>query len=249
MSKLIKVLAGATAVLLLIAGVAVWLLVSNLDNIVKRVVEDVGSDTLGTSVSLDSAAVSLGDASAALRGLTIANPRGFDAPYAFELGAIEVSIDPASATTDEIVLPRIVVDQARLSFEQQGASNNLQTLLNKIDSAAGGPGDGTGDAADDLRFVIQEFQLNGAGMTVLHDQLEQPISFVLPDIKLRDIGRKGAGVTAQEAAQQIIEPVLEKTKDAATARARQEIEGMARQALDRQQDKVMDSVRDKLLGR
>jgi uncharacterized protein involved in outer membrane biogenesis len=248
MSKVIKVFLGAAGVLLLIVGIAVWLLVSNLDSIVKRVVEDVGSDTLGTSVSLDSAAVSLGDASAALHGLTIANPRGFDARYAFELGAIEVSIDPISATTDEIVLPKIIVDQAKLAFEQKGANNNLQTLLNNIDGTAAEPGESAGDEEADMRLVIQEFQLKGAAMTLMHDQLEEPISFVLPDIVLRDIGRVGAGVTAEEAARQIIEPVLDRTMDAAKARATKEIEARARQELDRQKDKALDSARKKLFG-
>ena len=249
MSKAVRIISIAAVVLVLIIGIAVWLLIANLDSIVKRVVEDVGSDTLGTSVSLSSAAVSLGDASAALRGLTIANPRGFAAPYAFELGAIEVSIDPASATTNEIVLPKIVVDQAKLTFEQQGANNNLQTLLNNIDSAPAEPADDAGDEADDVLLVIREFRLQGAAITLLSDQLEQPISFVLPDIVLRDIGSKGAGVTAQEAARQIIEPVLDRTMDAAKARARQEIEGLAKQELDRQKDRAIDSVRDKLFGR
>jgi uncharacterized protein involved in outer membrane biogenesis len=250
MSKLVRIVLGIAGVLVVIAGIAVWLLVSNLDSIVRRVVEDVGSATLGTTVSLDSATVSLGDASAVLRGLSIANPRGFDAPHAFQLGAIAVSIDPASATTNEIVLPKIVVDQARLAFEQKGANNNLQTLLNNIDSGAGeSGGSGSGDEADDIRLVIREFQLNGAEMTLQHDQLAEPINFTLPDIVLRDIGRVGAGVTAEEAVRQIIDPVLDKAMAAAKVRAKQEIEGLARQELDQQKDKAMDSMRNKLFGR
>ena len=249
MSKAVKYISITAVVLVAIIGIAVWLLVSNLDSIVKRVVEDVGSDTLGTTVSLSGATVSLGDASAALRGLTIANPRGFDTPYAFELGAIEVSIDPASATTNEIVLPKIIVDQAKLTFEQAGANNNLQTLLNNIDSGSGEPASEAGDDATEVRLVIREFQLKGAGMTLIHDQLQEPVSFVLPDIVLHDIGRVGAGVTAQEAAQQIIDPVLDKAMDAAKDRAKQEIEALATQELERQKGKALDSVSKKLFGR
>jgi len=246
-TRMLLLLGGA---LLVVVAAAVWLLVSNLDSIVKRVVEDVGSETLGTKVSLSRAAVSLQDASAALRGLKIRNPRGFAEPYAFELGEIEVTIDPKSATTDEIVLPKIVVDQAQLTFEQDGVNNNLQTLLNNIDSApASEPaGEAEGEASE-LRFVIQEFRLQGASVTLRVSQLAQPLSFTMTDIVLRDVGRKGAGVTAEEVARQLIEPVLDRTMKAATARATDEIEALARKQLGEQTGKALDSVKKKLFGR
>ena len=97
MSRPVKIVLGI-AVALLVGSIATWLLVSNLDRIVERVVEEAGSESLGTTVALDGATVSIGQASAGLP-LTVANPAGFGAPYAFELGAIDASLDPGSVTT------------------------------------------------------------------------------------------------------------------------------------------------------
>ena len=82
-SKAVKTISITAVVLIAIIGIAFWLLVSNLDGIVKRVVEDIGSDTLGTKVSLSSAAVSLGDARATVGGLEICQPRGLEAKNGF----------------------------------------------------------------------------------------------------------------------------------------------------------------------
>jgi len=232
-------------ILLAIIGISIWILASNLDNIVKRVVEEVGSDTLGTKVSLSSATISLGDASAVLSGLKIANPPDFVKKDAFNLGAIEVSIDPASAASDEIVIPEIIVDQATLHFEQQGGKNNLQIMMDNIKSE---PEEPTDDNTTGIRFVIKEFQLKDAGMTLSHEQLGQEISFTLPDIVLHNIGREGAGVTAEEAARQILEPVIDRVMDASKDRAKQEIEALAKKELNKQTDKALNSVRDKLFG-
>jgi uncharacterized protein involved in outer membrane biogenesis len=250
MSKTVKTISMLVVILIAIIGIATWLLVSNLDSLVKRVVEDVGSDTLGTKVSLSSATVSISDASAVLRGLEIANPDGFEAGNAFELGAIEVSIDPASLSTDTLVLSAIIIDQAKLTFEQQGSQNNLQTLMDNLNSGSGESSDSAGaDNEDETLLAIGEFRLNEAGMTLSHDRLEEKISFTLPDIVLHDIGRIDAGVTAEQAARQIITPVIQRSKDAAQDRAKQELEAAARKELDKQTDKALDSMQKKLFGK
>jgi uncharacterized protein involved in outer membrane biogenesis len=247
MSKTAKTISILVIVVIAIIGIASWLLVSNLDSLVKRVVEDVGSDTVGTKVSLSSATVSLGDASAVLRGLKIANPDGFESRNAFELGAIKVSMDPASLSTDTLVLSAIIIDQAKLTFEQQGSKNNLQTLMDNLESESG---ESAGeDEEEENRLVISEFRLIQAGMTLSHDRLEENISFTLPDIVLHDIGRIGAGVTAEQAARQIITPIIQRSRDAAQARAKQELEAAARKELDKQKDKALDSVQKKLFGK
>ena len=53
MSKTAKTLLGLADGGLVIVAILLWLLASNLDGIVKRIIEDVGSETLGTEVSLE----------------------------------------------------------------------------------------------------------------------------------------------------------------------------------------------------
>jgi len=247
MSKTVKTISMLAVLLIAIIGITTWLLISNLDSLVKRIVEDVGSDTLGTKVSLSSATVSMSDSSAILRGLEIANPEGFEARNAFELGTIKISIDPASLSTDTLALSAIVIDQAKLTFEQQGSQNNLQTLMDNIESGSGESAGANNE--EENRLAIGEFHLIKAGMTLSDDRLEEDISFTLPDIVLHDIGRIDAGVTAEQAARQIITPVIQRSKDAAQDRAKQELEAAARKELDKQKGKALDSAQKKLFGK
>lgn len=245
MGKLIKIVLATVLVLIVLVVVAVVFLVSNLDDIVKRVVEQVGSDTMGTEVTLDSAEISLGDANGTLSGLTIANPDGFESANAFQLGAITIGIDPSAFSAEEIVLPQVVVDQAHLTFEQKGDRNNLQTLLDALES---GPEE-TGEAEEpEATLVIQEFRLSGAKVTVIHDRLDEPLDLTLADIVLKDIGRVGAGETAASAAKQIIEPILDRTVDAAKKRAEDELRQRVEQEVEKQKQDAVDSLKDKLLG-
>jgi hypothetical protein len=248
MKKSGKYLSIAIAAILLVTVASIWLVIANLDSIVERIVEDAGSEAIGTTVSLESAEVKLANASAALRGLAIENPAGYSEKYAFELGAIEVAIDPETVTGNEVVLPKVVVDRASLTFEQKGNSNNLQALLDNLSSSTGSSGESASDDSEEMTLVITEFVLAGTAMTILHDQLDDPVSFVLPDIVLTNIGRVGAGVTAQQAAQQIIEPILDRAQDAAIDKAKDELESRAREELDKQKDDAIKSATRKLFG-
>lgn len=244
MSKGLKLVLSIVVGLLIVVALAVWFLASNLDGIVKRVVERVGTDTLGTPVRLAGVNVSLADASATLNGLTIANPPGFDSDNAFTLGSIEVAIDLGATSATEVVLPRIIVDQAQLTYEQQGTRSNLQTLLDNLEKPAGEQ-PAEGEEAE-VRLVIEEFQLNDAGMTLVATQLAEPLQLKLADVRLQNIGRQGAGATAASAARQILEPILDRAVAAGRQQAQEAIEGRVREEVEKQKDKALESLRDRL---
>ena len=243
-----KKLSIVIVLLIAVVGIALWLVVANLDSIVKRVVEEAGTETLGTRVSLSSAEISLGEARAVLRGLTIANPEGFAASQAFELGAIEVALDPESISTDVLVLETVGIDQASLTFEQIGTRNNLQTLLDNLDSGADGAAESGPESEQENLLIIRDFRFTNANVSLSHDQLDRDIALELPDIVLRNIGNADEAVTPEEAARQILEPILKKSRDAAQDRAEQEIRQLAEQELDKQKNRAMDKARDKLFG-
>ena len=245
MARGLKVFGWLVAIVLVVGGLAVWFLASNLDNIAKRAIETVGSDTLGTRVRVNSVSISLADASARVNGLTIANPRGFYADNAFTLDSIEIAIDVNSIGSPEIVLPKILVDQPNLNFEQQGGASNLQTLLDNLQSESSQSSARAEGDADELKLVIKEFRLSGPRASVVHDRLPAPLDLELGDIVLRNIGREGAGVTATSAAKQIMEPILERAMQQGQAKAKEQIEALVRKEIDKQKDKALDTIRDK----
>ena len=247
MSKVVKTISIGLIAVAAIAVIAFWFLVSNLDAIVKQVVEQVGTETLDTQVTLSSAEISLAEASAALRGLRIANPDGFSAQNAFELGAIEVALAPESLSTEVMVLETIAIDSASLLFEQQGARNNLQTLLDKLDSG-GGDAESAADDEESNQMIIREFRFTRANVRLSHDQLDSDIDLTLPDIVLRNIGNSDQAVTPEEAARQIIEPILTEAQDAAKRRAEEELREIANQEMEKQKDRAIKKLNEKLFG-
>jgi hypothetical protein len=248
MSKSAKTFLGLTGTVLIIVVIIIWLLASNLDGIVKRIIEDAGSDALGTHVALNNAAINLAEAKAALTGLTIANPKGFNERNAFKLGGIEVALDPATVTGNEIVIPSVIISQAALTFEQIGSNNNLQALMNNLNSGSDSSSKENDATDDEILLVIEELQLNGASMTIIADQVSKPLSLTLPDITIRNIGRRGAGVTPDQAAEAIIQPILKQAQAAATNRVKNEAKGLAREKADEEKDKLMESAQKKLFG-
>ena len=248
MGKTARIFLALTGTALVGVVIAVWLLASNLDGIVKRIIEEAGSNALGTYVALNSAAIDLAEAKATLTGLTIANPKGFNERNAFKLGGIEITLDPATVTGNEIVIPSVIISQAALTFEQIGSNNNLQALMNYLNSGSDSGSNEDDATDDDILIVIEELQLNGASMTIIADQVSKPLSLILPDITVRNIGRRGAGVTPDQAAEAIIQPILKQAQAAATNRVKNEAKDLAREKANEQQDKLMESAQKKLFG-
>ena len=75
--KVLKPLLLVLAVLAVIVAIGAYVLLGNLDNIVRRAVERTGSDLTGTPVTLDGVAIDLRAGRAPLSGLAVARPPGY----------------------------------------------------------------------------------------------------------------------------------------------------------------------------
>ena len=74
---------------------------------------------------------------------------------------------PDASAADEVVLSEVNVEQARLTFEQKGDGNNLQSLLDAIEAASdSGASD---EAGEEVSLVIRRFRLSESQVTVIHD--------------------------------------------------------------------------------
>ena len=76
-----------TLLLVVIAiGASVFYVINNLDSLVKNAVEKYGSEATQTAVRVESVKITLKEGSSVIKGLSVANPAGFEAKYAFSLG-------------------------------------------------------------------------------------------------------------------------------------------------------------------
>lgn len=239
MSKVLKVSLVGLVVLVVVVGVVLTVAISNLDRIVKGVVESSGSEVLGTDVTLSEVKISLKGGKGLLKGLVIANPEGFSARNAFELDEVTLALDLGTVTSDEVVVEQVVVDGAKVIFEETGGSINLQTLLKNAQDYAGPsePGETTEEEPESAgpKLVIKEFRFTNAEATLISEKLGQEISTGIPDIVLNDIGQKGNGVTAAEAAKQVLVPVI-----------RQVIEGSKDEIIEAAKESVTKGLLDKI---
>lgn len=222
-----KILIGL-GILIVAVGLLVLLLVGHLDKIVKVAVERVGTNTLGTQVTLAGVDISLRSATGGLNGLTVANPEGFSEAHAFRLDQVSLDLDLTTVRSEEIVVESVVIDGAHVVFEEKGGRINLQELLNNVDAApAEGPAEESeSPAGEGPTLVIKEFRFTNAKARLISENLTQDVEVSVPDVILRDIGTKGKGVTTGEAAKQLLDPLI-------------------RQLLDVAQDQLMDQVKDK----
>ena len=199
-------------VLLVIVALGVYL-VLNSGSLLKTAVEKLGSEYLGVAVRLDSAELKLTEGTGELRGLTIANPAGFEGPYAFSLASIKLGLDPMGQSESLIVVKNIAVGGADLAIIATGMDTNLQAIMANLEGDASS---GSGDAesgGSELKVIIEKFSFTNA-QTSLDSDLLGDVAVEIRDIHLQGIGRKSQGVTVREALTQLLQPIVEASTEA-----------------------------------
>lgn len=219
MKKAIWIGVGAVAIIaVIVAGVFVYVL-SNLNDLVKTAVEELGSEATKTTVSLREADISLRQAKGALRGLTIGNPPGFKTDSALSLGEVSVTLDPASIGEKVIVLKEVVIAQPQVTYEVGQAGANLTAIKRNIEARATSSGAqppapggqngteaGAGDAgAETYKVIIENLYVRDGDVSVAADLLgERRARADLPDIHMKDVGKGKGGATPAEVAEVLI---------------------------------------------
>jgi hypothetical protein len=196
---------AAIALLVALAGAA-WLL---LDWLVKSSIESRGSAITGTRVTVAGVRISLGGGHGTLSGFVIGNPEGFASPEAFRADAISITIEPAALWADVPVVREIVIDAPEVTYEHSGNAGNYEVLQRHIGTAVQGenapPRGDKGAPKAAKRYLIERILIRRSRVRIVSPLLKGgAASFVLPDVELRGLGSGGHGVTAAEAAKQVV---------------------------------------------
>lgn len=213
-----KVLIAIGGVVLVLV-VFIWQVVANLDSIVAKVVEDVGSEVLKTEVKVSGMAISLKEGKVGIAGLTVANPEGWSSAKVLEMEGIEVTLDIASLNQDVLVIKSIRVLQPLIVFESNAAGgSNMQTLLDNMNSESAESSTSEGETSESEEMLLIIDQLNFSGGLVKISSEAKPgevIDLSLPAIKMSDIGRKKGGITPEVAIEKVSKKLIEKIISAA----------------------------------
>ena len=224
-------------ILIVAGGVFAYL---NYENGIRRGIEIAGSNALGTAVTVSGVSVSPFTGEGSIRGLTIANPEGFDAPYAIELGGLDVSINTASILSDVIEINLIQIDDAKITYETTVVRDNIRALLaNLPDSDAAPVVEANPDAPASTQVIIREFRMNNPQIDLHTRVASAPVP--LPDLVLTNIGENSSAVTVAEAARQILAALNQAIIREGVPNMDVLIDG-ARQQLDDGVQKIEDAV-------
>jgi hypothetical protein len=253
-----KVMIGL-GVLVVLLGIVLWRVYANLDKIVAKVIEDVGTEVTQTAVRVGGIELDLLNGKAGLSQLSVANPAGFSDPQIFSLEAISVAIDVESVGSNPIVIDEIVVRQPRVAYEMntQGTSN-LDVLKKNVEgySAARDTGDGTGaatepqesagEAGEETRFIIRRLHFDGGELnasSALHP--DKPVKASLPGFTMSNIGESSGGATSEQIAQEVLDRLVRQARDAATKAG---VDRLGKELQDRASEKFGDKVGGALKG-
>jgi len=200
-----KTVGIVVGVLLIVVVGAVVYIAQNVNSLVENAIEDLGSKALGTTVRVASVDISLTEGRGTIKGLEIANPKGYDGPYLMQLDEITVDLDLDELSAETIVLERVLIDGARIAAIVKGKDDsNLQTLMDNLDGASGADDDSAGTTV-----IIDQLDFVNAQATVDAVFLSEQVAIDVPDVHLSGIGRKEGGATAGEVAAALLKPITE----------------------------------------
>ena len=247
--KVIKALGWLLVLVVVFVGLSLYLTANNLNSLVKQAVEQVGTETLQTKVSLVSADISLTEARATLSGLTIHNPPGFTAENIFELGEIGLDLN-LEAMLDKVVdISEIKVNGLRVVAEQKGTSTNIQTLLNTVSGSGkteAKPADSKSpdNASPDVLMKVGKFEFADSTVTLVTEKWgEQQIP--LPAITLQKLGGD-KGVPPDQLSQVVISRLLKDVNRAVEKKMKALVKEKAKEKLEEKEDELKDKYRSEL---
>ncbi len=184
--------------LLVVAGVYF------LDAAVERGIETVGTRVARVEVALDGAGISLYSGQGALRGLRVANPAGYRAPYAVRVGQVQVALKPLSVLSDRVVVRSVVVQGPEIHYEKRGGKTNLDVIRANVESTVKRT-----DAGKKLQ--IDSLIIRDAKVYFYEKRDKPPRVLTLKEIHLQDLGKGPEGLTGAELTRKITDKVIEET--------------------------------------
>ncbi len=206
-------LAAFALSILLISGAALWFLAPDAFNeFIKEQIETIGSKTTEQTVTVDKVDFRLTKGAAAIYGLSITNPKGYQQKYAFSLDTIELDIDISSLTEEPIIVEKFIIKNAKafVEFTKSGQSN-FQEILKAINKQLPASDSKTDESSTkpEPKIKINQLILSGIGLTLDLQQLGlQAYQETLPSIDLGNVGGK-TGLPASKLGIEIGKKILD----------------------------------------
>ena len=215
-----KIIIGVCIVVVIIVGIVIFTL-SNLDSIVKSVIESAGTKATGTQVTVKGVKISLSKGEAKIKGLKISNPEGFSDNPMISFGEITAQIDYKTGS-----VKNINIGNPSFLLEQKGTKTNFGVMQQymsdksskeKTDEKAKSDETTEPSKEDDKIYQIDSFSINDAQIKVTSLDAGQSAEVKSGKIQFTDL--KG---TPDEICQQIISQIIKQIIQKSTQKAIQQ---------------------------
>ena len=245
--KAVKIILGLLLAVVLAVVVVTVVFLGNINSLVQKTVEEVGTDVLGTQVTLAEVDIQLTEAKGVLRGLQIQNPQGFSNAKLLSMGEVLLDLNVQALQDQLVIIEQVRITGADVLAEQVGSTTNVQALLKHLEQAGGDsavPASESGSsAADNIRIRIDRFDFEDASAKVVSDKLGET-TLDMPNINLTKVGGD-KGLPPDQLADALITPIVQSLKSSMEGLLKQLAEKKVREELKKQEDKAREKLKAK----
>ncbi len=245
--KAFKLFGGLFVLILaIIIGVVIYVM-TNLNQIVKKTVETVGPTVTETSVALRDVDIEPLKGRGELNHFVIGNPEGFDSEYLLKWESIGLEIDPASVSSDVIVIKNFSIKGINIIAEQKGYTTNLQKLMETLEkgsSSSNQASSGDTGGQTDVRLALEHLDFADNSLQFVTEKYGS-YTLDIPDFDLSNIGDKNVGLTPEEMGQAILKPLVAKAKRAVEKRIKEIGKEELKAKLDEKKEELEAKVDEK----
>jgi putative FmdB family regulatory protein len=228
---------AVVAVVALVIGVMLA-----IDSIARVGIEVVGSKVLGVSTTVESVRLGLLVGRSSVRGVKVANPKGYTDPIFLDLGNASLTARLGELTAERTTIRNITISDLTLTLEQDASGKlNAQRISDNLPDS--GPADTSKPdpkAGPSRDIVVKELRIERVTVRLrnLVGGRQGVVDAKLPDIVLKDVHSDGTvDVLASEISGVVISSVLQATLQA-------NIEGLSGAVADGVRDTLKDMVSD-----
>ena len=237
-------------IIILLIGIILGLYL-NLETIVKAGVAKYGSQLTGTKVALEGFRLSLTKGEAELKGISIANPDGYQTPQIMRIGSVYARVDVRSLLEPVISVNEIRITEPEITYELKNVThNNVSDLLANISkNTASDSGKNTAEAVSSptepaktssssagKKVVIDTLEITGGkiGLGISLNGKGASALTPLPTVTLKDIGKeKGSqGKSIVETVSVILKKILDTAYDTVVRQGLNNLKDLAGKSAD-----------------
>jgi hypothetical protein len=195
-------------IIIVILIIAVFAIILNLGKIVKTGINTVVPQVTKCEAHVEDVDFNVFGGKFEIKNLVIKNPEGYKTDQAFSLGHIFVNVKMASLMSNVIEIDQVLIDAPEITYEVGLGNSNLNTILENVNSSLPSSDEEKKEEEPKKeekkggkKVIVNLIKVTNGKIGVsakIAGGMEAPI--VLPDIEIKDLGKKEGGISMVQAA-------------------------------------------------